>query len=248
MRSVIKKGSWMRGSGSTFLGWRLLLGLALAIGMAWAGEARAGQALVFTSATNAGVSFTGNVSAASFGFYNNGLKQGFQVTQTVGYNDAVALFGTIGGTFTFGLPITSTGTPSGVVESAKVTGTNGDLTITDGSNQQFVTTLTAVGITSLGTAIAFDVKLTDAVYTGTNASLIALRNMIDDNNQGAQAAISLPFVPGVTLTDLLNGKHQTGYSGTLSPVPEPSSLALAGLSTAAMVGYTMRRRRTGRGS
>ncbi len=238
----------MKDSGSTFLGWRLLLGFALAIGIAWAGEARAGQALVFTSATNAGVSFTGNGSSATFAFSNNGSTQGFQVTQTVGYNDAVGLFGTIGGTFKFGSPITSTGTPSGTVESAKVTGTNGDLTITDGSNQQFSTTLTAVGIASLGTAIAFDVKLTDAVYSGTNASLIALRTIIDDHNQGAQAAIALPFVPGLTLNDLLSGTHQTGYSGTLSPVPEPSSLALAGLSTAAMVGYTMRRRRTGRGS
>ncbi len=231
-------------------GWRLLFGFAIAIGVAAAGEARAGQVLDFSSATNAGVLFNGNGSSATFSFYNNinNSSQGFQVTQTNGYNGAVGLFGTINGSFTYGSPITSTPTPAGTVQSAAVSGTGGGFTINDGSNV-FSTTLTAVSLYTLGTAGNFDVQLTSAVYTGSNTSLIALRNVINSNPKGAQAAISFSFVPGETLTDLLNATNQkTGYSGTLSPlsVPEPSSLALAGTATAAMVGYTLRRRRTGR--
>lgn len=225
-----------------------MLGIAAAIGVASAVEARAGQVLDFSSATNAGVEFNGNGTSATFDFYNNGSNQGFQVTQTSGYNGAVGLFGTINGSFTYGSPITSTSTPAGTVQSAAVSGTGGGFTINDGTNV-FSTTLTAVSLYTLGTAGNFDVQLTSAVYTGSNTSLIALRNIINANPQGAQAAISFSFVPGETLTDLLNAvNQQTGYSGTLSPlsVPEPSSIALAGMATAAMVGYTLRRRRIGR--
>ncbi|MHB1558865.1 MAG: PEP-CTERM sorting domain-containing protein [Isosphaeraceae bacterium] len=238
----------MRGTGSRSSGWRLLLGLAVALGVATAVEARAGQVLDFSSATNAGVQFSGNGSSATFDFYNNNSGQGFQVTQTNGYASAVGLYGTIGGTFSYGSPITSTSTPAGTVQSAAVSGTGGAFTITDANNVQFSTTLTAVSLFTLGTVGNFDIQLTKAVYTGTNASLIALRNIINGNSQGAQAAISFSFVPGETLTQLLSGKNHTGYSGTLNPasVPEPSSLVLAGMSTVAMVGYTLRRRRIGR--
>lgn len=116
----------------------------------------------------------------------------------------------------------------GGLEIAPVTGT-GTVSIFDGTD-----TLTAdlqfdeisSFKNSVGLSYSTLVNLTNVLYSGTNAGLLAVRNSIDP-----ALSIAATFVPNRPLTELLTnnpGTITTSYAVAFSgqPVPEPSTVAL----------------------
>ena len=227
--------------------WFRMFAFASVVGICSGSGARAGLTLEISSAANADLSIQGSGSGATLAFQNNQTGQGFDITKSNGVGDAVGLFGTISGTFSY---TTASITSSGAVQTAAVTPSSGaTLTITDADHVSLTAAISGVDIATLGTAGAFNVDgaidLKNVSYTGTNTDLLDLKN--DITTDGGVVALTFQFVPGESLTQLAAASSDTSsYSGTIAAasVPEPSSLALA--ATAALAGLGMWARRRNR--
>lgn len=139
-------------------------------------------------------------------------------------------------------PITTTSTPAGPVETAAVNGT-GVLSIFDGAF-----TLTAdlswVDIASFGTAGNLNTQgtanLTNIIYGGSNADLLALVNA-----GGGINTLTFQFANPATLTNLFTTRTtttQTSFSGSITPVPVPGALWLFGSGLLGLAAMTRKQR------
>jgi len=230
------------------------LALAVILGLCFGSSARADLRLDISNVANANVEFQGFGTSASFTFNNNTSGQGFDVTQSsngTGPNTAVGLFGTLGGTYSYTKASIVT---TGPVQTASVTTSNGSLTITDANNVSLTGNVTGVNVSTVGTLGTVDmsgtINLTNVSYLGTNQDLVQLKN--EAAASGGVVTISFQFLPAQSLTQLTsNGLEKTtSYSGSIattaittsSLVPEPSSLAIAGIGALGMIGFALRRR------
>jgi hypothetical protein len=208
-------------------------GLAISSGIA-----DAQLSLNYSSTPGATIGFNG--SAHSFEFNSstltayNGLFLGTQWyvgSETGGTGSAVGLFGGVDNSpFSYG-PITV----NGLLQSATVTGPTGGLFITDESDVDLTGTVDWATISTYayagGINAALQVNITDLEYTGSNPDLQALASGGDGS-----MILTFQFSPGKTLSQLSSGSNSflTSYSGSIS-VPEPSTIALAGLGLVALV-------------
>lgn len=190
-----------------------------------------GQGLVLNFAANNGASVQFNGSSDTFDF-NSGFN-GYQwnVTDEVGGSSAVGLNASVlNGPFNYG-PITSSSSGGFDIQYATVLGPLGTLVISDGAeNLTGVVNWIDVATYGVGSGAfnaSLNVNVTDMVYAGTNPDLQYLTA-----NQPGSMDVSFQFSTSETLTQLSQGTgpYSTSFSGSLSVVPEPSTLALAGLS------------------
>jgi hypothetical protein len=217
--------------------------VAALLGLGYVSDARAELLLDLASVAGANVEFLGSGTGASFEFNNNGLGQGFQITLSSGFGDSVGLYGTLGGTYSY---TTASIVTLGPLQTAPLITSGGLLTIVDAASTALTGTIAGVDVSTVGTGGLVNVNgainLTGVSYAGTNLDLIQLR---DESVYKGVLAISFQFIPGKSLTDLAAhcAVNETSYSGSIyTAVPEPSSLALAGLGALGMFGYGLRRR------
>lgn len=145
-----------------------------------------------------------------------------------GTGAALNLLGSVNnGPFNYG-PITV----SGSEQTANVTGPLGGLVINDNAgnfltgNVDWIQVATYGYAGSTGINAALSINVTDLSYAGSNTDLRALAaNGIGGMN------LTFQFSPGKTLCELTTGSNpfQTSFSGSIAPVPEPATLALASL-------------------
>lgn len=188
--------------------------------------------LTLNFAANTGSSVQFNGAASSFNF-NNG-NNGFQwtVTDEVGGSSSVGLNASVlNGPFLYG-PITTAGN----VEYATVLGPLGNLVIHSASGD-LTGTVNWIDVATFGLGggainASLDVNVSNIHYAGINPDLLYLVA-----NQPGSMDVSFQFASSRTLTELSTGTgpYLTSYSGSLSVVPEPSALALAGLGGLALL-------------
>jgi hypothetical protein len=188
--------------------------------------------LTLNFAANSGSSIQFNGVASSFNF-NNG-NNGFQwtVTDEVGGSSAIGLNASVNnGPFIYG-PITTAGS----VEYATVLGPLGGLVMHSASGD-LTGTVNWIDVATFGLGggainASLDVNVSNIHYSGTNPDLLFLVA-----NQPGSMDVSFQFASSRTLLELSQGTgpYLTSYSGSLSVVPEPSTLALAGLGGLALL-------------
>lgn len=146
---------------------------------------------------------------------------------------------TSGGTgVAWGLPGQFTGGPwsygpitvNGADQTASVVGPLGGLIIQDAALVNLTGTINWVEVSTSdfigGVNAKATVNISNLLYNGANADLITLATAAAGNGS---VNLSFQFAPGMTLTALTtgNGPYLSSYSGTLTPVPEPTTI-LAG--------------------
>jgi hypothetical protein len=222
-----------------------MFALASVIGICSGSGARAGLILDISSVANADVALQGSGSGATIAFQTNQAGQGFDITKSSGLGDAVGLFGTISGTFSYS---TASITSIGPGQTAPVSTSSGaTLTITDGNNVSLTAAISGVDIATVGTGGIINVNgainLTNVHYSGTNTDLLDLKN--DVAASGGIVALTFQFVPGETLTQMAaGGSDPTSYSGTIATasIPEPGSVLLGCIALGTIaVGVTWRK-------
>lgn len=184
--------------------------------------------LVLNFAGNTGAQVQFNGASHTFDFINGDNGYQWNVINETGGSSAIGLNGSVsGGAFNYGSILVA-----GPIETATVTGPLGGLIINDGTGNlngtvnwiNVATFYNSVGVLNM----AVNVNVTGITYGGTNPDLQSLR----DNQPGA-LDVSFQFSPGATLTQLSTGTgpYVTSFSGSVSvtAVPEPATLALAGL-------------------
>jgi len=202
-----------------------------------------GQPLTLNFSANTGTALQFNGASHSFQFTSDGSGYQWHITSETGGSSALNLNGAFSnGPFNYGA-ITITGSGLTMVQSAMVTGPLGNFIINDGSGNlsgtvNFVDVETyAVGAGGMN-ALGLIVNLTGVTYSGSNPDLLLLKA-----EQPGTLDLSFQFSPGETLTQLSTGTGPfvTSYSGSIVVVPEPSTLALAGLG--GLVLLNLRRRK-----
>lgn len=175
-------------------------------------------------------------SGGGFTFTSTGGGYQFDITSVNnGVGDSVGLNGYVspGGPFTIG-----TITTIGAEQTASVFG-SGMLHITDANSIDLTGAIQWENITTFGVGGILDlsgaINLTGLTYSGANSDLAALAA----GGSGTDV-ITFQFAPAQTLTQLATTGGQTSYSGsiTVTPVPEPGTLTMAGF--AALVGLLAR--------
>jgi hypothetical protein len=184
--------------------------------------------LNFASNIGASVQFNGAASSFNFNSGNNGFQ--WNVTDEVGGSSAVGLNASVNnGPFLYG-PITIANSGGFQVQYATVLGPLGNLVMSDGvGNLTGTVNWIDVATYGLGSGIlnaALNVNVSNIQYSGSNPDLLYLVA-----HQPGSMDVSFQFPTSRTLTELSTGTgpYLTSYSGSLSVVPEPSTLALAGL-------------------
>lgn len=201
--------------------------------MAFAGQGQ-GLTLNFANNTGAPIVFNGSSDTFQFNTASSGPQAGYQwhVTTENGGGSAVGLLGSItGGPFSYG-SISSTGSGITLIQTASVSGPIGNLVINDGAGFNLTGSVNLESVTTYSTTLGalnsgLLVNLTGVAYGGSNSDLIYLMA-----HQPGTLNLSFQFSPGQTLTTLSSGTgpYSTSYSGSLTVVPEPSVMAIAGLS------------------
>ena len=229
--------------------------LVIGVTAADASRAKAELTLNFSAATNANLTFVGDVGTANdtFSFVNNPAGYDFQVTNTIGgLNTGTGLMGNLDGTFFI------TGVTGTTIQTATVGGT-GQFSITDGNGVQLTATLTFNEIFTAGTGGAINqliasVNVTNFSYSGTNQDLILLANSTPPSGS---LNVSFSFTSNLSLSDLTEtgaNNSTAGWGGTLfspgapdpetffTPAPQGLMLALAALPFLCVAGFVYRRR------
>jgi len=188
-----------------------------------------------------------SITGSTIRFIGTGNKIEFPATTDFVIIDASAaslvnLNGSIGGTYVVG----AISNPSPGVEQAPVTTTNGTFSVFDGAvaltaDLDWKDILVYNGLSGVLNGMGI-VNLTNIAYTGTNAALAALR---DGSQQTAIVTFQFSPLNKKTLTQLMtDGQvNTTSFSGSVSAVPEPSTvLMLAAASILAFSATWLRRR------
>ena len=184
--------------------------------------------LDFASNPEASVQFNGAANSFSFNNGNNGWQ--WNVTSEVGGSSAVGLNASVNNSpFLYG-PITTSGSGAYQVQYASVIGPLGSLVMSDGS-VDLTGTVNWIDVATYGTGggllnASLDINVSNIAYSGGNPDLQYLVA-----NQPGSMDVSFQFSTTETLTQLSTGTgpYLTSYSGSISVVPEPSTLALTGL-------------------
>jgi len=185
-------------------------------------------ALDFSANTGATLQFNGASDSFQFTAATNGYQ--WHITTETGGSSAIGLNGSfLNGPFSYG-PITSTGSGLTLVQQATVTSPLANLVINDGTGN-LTGIVNFIDIATFATSgggmnANLTVNLTGVTYSGSNPDLELLKA-----EQPGTVDLSFNFSPGETLTQLSTGTgpYRTSYSGSISVVPEPSTLALTGL-------------------
>jgi hypothetical protein len=204
-----------------------------------------GQSLTLNFSVNTGASLQFNGASDSFQFNAPGTNYQWHITTESGGSSALNLNGAFnfgsGGPFHYG-PITTTGSGLTMIQQATVTGPLGTMIINDGTgnlsasvNFRDVETFATSGG---GMNANLAVNLSGVTYSGSNPDLLFLKAA-----QSATLDLSFQFSPGETLTQLSTGTgpYLTSFSGSLTAVPEPSTLVLAALGGLGLVLLNQRR-------
>jgi hypothetical protein len=149
-----------------------------------------------------------------------GSESGSQAT-----GSAVNLFGVVGnGPFSYGA-VSTTPIPFGTLQTATITGPSGALAINDGAGNFLTGNVDLIELDTFdflaGINASLMINVTDVAYTGNNQDL---KTLLADSP--ASMDLTFQFSPGMTLSDLSagSGPYQTSFSGSLSVVPEPTSV------------------------
>jgi len=185
--------------------------------------------LNFAANTGADVEFFGSSRSFNFTIGNNGYQ--WNVTDEVGGSSAVGLNASVlGGPF-FYSPITFAGSGAFQVQYATVLGPSGTLVLNDGTDN-LTGTVNWIDVATYGMGAgalnaSLDVNISNIQYFGSNPDLQLLYA-----EQPGSMDVSFQFPTSETLAQLSSGTgpYLTSFSGSISVVPEPSTLALAGLS------------------
>jgi hypothetical protein len=218
----------------------LTLALAAVFGLQFSTVAQADITLDVANVPTTSITFLGTGGGGTFSFSSNGAGNGFSVTNGSGnqfIGNSIGDLGSLTG------PAFGFNSTTGIV-----TGTE-TLTIKDGTGNNFTGTVTGVNIAVIGTGGTLNttatVNLSGVAYTGTQTDLVNLKNDVVAN--GGTVAMTFQFIPAVSLTALgaSGATNSTSWSGTITStsVPEPSSLAIAGLGALGMIGFGLRRRK-----
>jgi hypothetical protein len=198
--------------------------------------------LTLNFAANAGSSVQFNGSASSFNFNNGNNGYQWNVTDEVGGSSAIGLNASVlNGPFFYG-PITIANSGGYQVQYATVLGPLGSL-IMHSADGDLTGTVNWIDVSTYGVGAgllnaALDVNVSNIHYLGSNPDLQYLVA-----NQPGSMDVSFQFPTTMTLTQLSSGTgpYLTSYSGSISVVPEPSMLALWGLSGLALLGLRRRK-------
>jgi len=217
-------------------------GAVAVIGIAMWSVSTYGQPLMLDFSANTGTALQFNGASDSFQFTTSSNGYQWHITTETGGSSSIGLNGSFdNGPFSYG-PITSTGSGLTLVQQATVTGPLANLVINDGTGD-LTGTVNFINIATFATSgggvnANLTVNLTGVTYSGSNPDLKTLKT-----EQPGTLDLSFQFSPGETLSQLSTGTgpYVTSYSGSLSVVPEPSTLALTGLGGLALL--HLRRRR-----
>ena len=189
--------------------------------VALAATSQAQLTLNFAANTGSSVQFNGSTYSFDFNNGDNGYQ--WNVIDEVGGSSAIGLNASVGnGPFLYG-PITT----AGIVQYATVLGPLGNLTIHD-TGGDLTGTVNWIDVATFGIGggainASLDVNVSNIHYSGANVDLLYLVA-----NQPGSMDVSFQFPTSRTLTQLSTGTgpYLTSYSGSLSVIPEPSTLAL----------------------
>lgn len=203
--------------------------------------------LTFNFAPNPGASLQLNGAADSMSFNNGTNGWQCQVVGEVGGSSAMGLNASVnstnpGGSFSYG-PIFTSGSNAFQVQYATVLAPLGDFVMSDGSGSTDLTgTINWIDVATYGNGIDFlygfiDINFSNLEYSGSNPDLQYLVALSQRLTRGS-VDLSLQFLTTETLTELSTGAGPsliTSYSGSISFIPEPSTLALSGLGGLVLV-------------
>jgi hypothetical protein len=214
--------------------------LVLACGLFACSAVAYAQPLTLNFAANTGstINFAGTNNLFNFAFGTNGFQWNI-TSETSGFTAATGLNGNfLNGPFNYG-PITT----NGFQQTATVLGPLGNVRIYDGvgflnGTVDFMDVSTFFNVVGILNA-EVNINLTGVSYSGGNPDLQLL-----NSEQPGTLDLSFQFAPGLNLGQLSSGSgpFTTSYSGSISVVPEPSTLALAGFGGLATL-LAIRRRK-----
>ncbi|MFZ0828697.1 MAG: PEP-CTERM sorting domain-containing protein [Verrucomicrobiia bacterium] len=216
--------------------------IAIMAGLAFSAVTSQAQlSLNFSSLSGSTIQFNGFADSFQFNASNSGYQ--WQISnETGGTGSAINLFGGVNnGPFSYG-PISTAIVGPFTIDTANVLGPFGALSINDGLgvlpadyltgsvNWIQIDTVDSIG----GINAALVVNVTGLAYSGPNADLSTL---VADGP--ASMNLSFQFSPGETLAQLSSGSgpYVTSYSGSVSVVPEPSSVAFILMGMGTLVGF-----------
>lgn len=209
----------------------LLPVLALALLLTCLNASASSLILNFGPTAGSSIQFNGNQNSFQFNPGNNGYQ--WYITSETGGSHAVGLNGSVlNGPFSYGPSITTSGSGFSEVQSATVLGPPGKLDINNGAGDDLIGTINWITIATYYVSVGVlnadvNVNLSNVSYSGSNPDLQAIQA-----NQPGIVDVSFQFLPGETLTQLSTGTgpYTTSFSGSITTaVPEPASIALAGL-------------------
>lgn len=190
-----------------------------------AGSGFAQLTLNFASTTGSTIQFNG--TSSSFQFNPVDGTQWQIGSETGGTGSAIGLYGQFdNGPFGYGAITVNNSIPGLDYETAMVSGPLGALSVADGVGNFLTGDVNWIEVATANSAGSINGSLTVNVtglnYTGPNADL----QTVAANGPGSMN-LTFQFSPGKTLTQLTSGTgpYNTSFSGSLSVVPEPATLA-----------------------
>jgi PEP-CTERM motif len=204
--------------------------MALALLLTCLNASASSLILNFGPTTGSSIQFNGSQNSFQFNPGNNGYQ--WYITSETGGSSAVGLNGSVlNGPFNYG-SITTSGSGFSQVQSATVLGPLGNLVINNGPADNLTGTINWITIATYYVSVGVlnadvNVNLSNVSYSGSNPDLQTMKA-----NQPGIVDVSFQFLPGETLTQLSTGTgpYTTSFSGSVTTaVPEPASIALAGL-------------------
>ncbi len=190
--------------------------------------------LTFNFASTPGATIQFNGTGSSFQFNDSAtplyLGTQWQIgSESGGTGSATGLSGVVNNSpFSYGPITTSVLVPGLDYEYANVTGPLGGLSINDGAGDFLTGNVDWIQVATYNYVGAINgqliVNVTGLSYAGSNPDLLTLAA-----DTPAAMSLTFQFAPGQTLSSLTSGTgpYMTSFSGSLSAVPEPSTLTMA---------------------